>query len=46
MSVIPCKRDREFRDRIEAFAGTLKSGAQTPGGHGLDSSELYSNCNS
>ena len=35
MNVTPCK-----------FAGTLKSGAQTPGGHGLDGSELYSDCNS
>ena len=42
MSVIPCERNKSLREKIEAFAETLKAEAHTLGNHGLDESEFYS----
>ena len=41
MSVIPCKQNKELREKIEVFAETLKTNAHTLGGHGLDPQEFY-----
>ena len=42
MSVIPCERDNILREKIEAFAETLKTEAHTLGEHGLEEAEFYS----
>lgn len=41
MSVIPCERNRELREKIEALAETLKTEAHVLGDHGLDAQEFY-----
>jgi len=41
MSVIPCKPNRELRQKIEEFAETLKTKSHTLGGHGLSENEFY-----
>ena len=41
MTVIPCQQNRELRDKIKAFAGTLETEAHTLGDHGLSEHEFY-----
>ncbi len=41
MSVIPCERNKELRERIEALAETLKTESHTLGDHGLEPQEFY-----
>lgn len=41
MSVIPCKQNKELKDKIEEYADTLKTEAHKLGSHGLSESEFY-----
>ena len=41
MSVIPCERNKELREKIEALAETLKTESHTLGDHGLEPQEFY-----
>ena len=41
MSVIPCERNQQLREKIEVFAETLRAEAHTIGDHGLDEQEFY-----
>ena len=41
MSVIPCERNKELREKIKALAKTLKTEAHTLGDHGLEPQEFY-----
>ena len=41
MSVIPCERNDELRDAIEAYADALKAEAHTLGDHGLSEHDFY-----
>lgn len=41
MTIVPCEQNAELRERIEAFAETLKTQAHLLGEHGLDEAEFY-----
>ena len=42
MTVIPCERNKELKEKIEAFAEVLKTEAYRLGDHGFDKIEFYS----
>ena len=42
MSVIPCERNQDLREKIEVFSETLKTEAHKLGDHGLNEAEFYS----
>ncbi len=42
MSVIPCQKNKQLREKILAFAETLKTESHTLGEHGLNEQEFYS----
>ncbi len=41
MTVIPCERNTDLQEKIEAFAEVLKTEAHTLGDHGFDETEFY-----
>ncbi|MDX2030857.1 MAG: hypothetical protein SF339_09330 [Blastocatellia bacterium] len=41
MSIIPCNKNEELREQIEAYAERLKVEAHKLGAHGLDENEFY-----
>lgn len=41
MSVIPCQKNQELRDKIEEFAEILKTESHSLGRHGLNEREFY-----
>ncbi len=42
MTVIPCERNKDLQEKIEAFAEVLKTEAHTLGAHGFNKTEFYS----
>lgn len=41
MSVIPCQKNKELREKIEEFAEVLKNDSHTLGEHGLSEEDFY-----